>query len=71
MSYYYIRDEEFLNSKLNKTFVELFRSSDKAFSNWVDELCSVITERWDTKGHPPKSGEKLKISDLSLSVYVN
>ena len=60
MSYFYMRDDEFLTSDINKTFGELLRSSDREFSKWVDDFCSEITEQWDTKDHPPKVGVRIE-----------
>jgi hypothetical protein len=60
MSYFYTKNDDLINSSLNKTFGELFACSEEAFAIWVDELCVAVTLQWDEFGQPPKAGVRLE-----------
>lgn len=60
MAYFYTKNDDLVNSALNKTFGDLFTCSEEDFSKWVDELCDVVTHQWDVLGQPPKAGVQLE-----------
>lgn len=63
MSYFYTRNDDLEKSATNRTFPELLLCSEAKFNEWVDELCSAITYRWDELGIPPKSGLSIEQID--------
>lgn len=60
MSYYYTKNDDLIESPLNKSFGELFTCSEEEFAIWVDELCIAVTLLWDEFGQPPKAGVRLE-----------
>jgi hypothetical protein len=60
MSYFYTKNDDLINSPLNKSFGELFSCSEEEFAIWVDELCFAVTLQWDEFGQPPKAGVRLE-----------
>lgn len=56
MKYYYTRDDEIVNSHLNRTFDSLFRATEKEFNKWAAELADWVAWKWDNESQPPKSG---------------
>lgn len=60
MAYFYTRNDDLINSPLNRTFGELYRCSYDEFADWVDELCTAVTRQWDELGQPPKAGVRLE-----------
>ena len=60
MAFFYTKNDDLVKSSVNKTFAELFTCSDRTFSNWVNKLCTAVTQQWDRNGQPPKAGVKLE-----------
>ena len=60
MAYFYTRNDDIVNSPVNRTFEELFTCSEKHFAKWADDLCAAVTKQWDENGQPPKAGVKLE-----------
>lgn len=56
MQWYYERNDELLNSPVNKTFEELLWMSDSEFRQWVIDMRKTVVDLWDNKGIPPRVG---------------
>ena len=54
--WYYEKNEELLNSNVNKTFDELLTCTDDEFRQWVIDLRKMVVKLWDEKGIPPRVG---------------
>jgi hypothetical protein len=54
--WYYERNDELLNSEVNKTFEQLLWMSDAEFREWVIELRKTVVRLWDEEGIPPRVG---------------
>lgn len=51
-----MRNDELLESDLNKTFEEILFMNDDDFRQWVIDLRKLVVKLWDEKGLPPKVG---------------
>lgn len=54
--WFYERNDELLNSPVNKTFDEILRMTKEEFRQWVIELRALVVYLWDEKGIPPRVG---------------
>lgn len=54
--WFYERNDELLNSSVNKTFEELLWMTDAEFRQWVIDLRKTVVDLWDNKGIPPRVG---------------
>jgi hypothetical protein len=55
-NWYYERNDELLNSEVNKTFEELLYMSKDEFRQWVIDMRKTVVDIWDKKGIPPRVG---------------
>lgn len=56
MNWFYERNDELLNSPVNKTFEELLWTTDDEFRQWVIDMRKEVVRLWDDKGIPPRVG---------------
>lgn len=64
VKYYHEKNDELLNSSVNKTFEELLSMSKEEFRDWVIELRKTVVYLWDNKNIPPKTSvDKFGIID--------
>jgi hypothetical protein len=56
MKWFYEKNEELINSPVNKTFEELLWMTDLEFRQWVVDMRATIVDLWDHKGIPPRVG---------------
>lgn len=54
--WFYEKNEELLNSPVNKTFEELLWMSNDEFRQWVIDMRKTVVDIWDKKGIPPRVG---------------
>lgn len=54
--WFYQKNNELLESPVNKTFEELLWMTEPDFCNWVAEMRAEVVRIWDTKGIPPRVG---------------
>jgi hypothetical protein len=54
--WFYERNNELLQSPVNKTFEEVLWMSDTDFRSWVAEMRAEVVRIWDEKGTPPRVG---------------
>lgn len=54
--WFYEKNEELINSPVNKTFDELLICTDNEFRRWVIDLRKTVVDLWDNKGLPPRVG---------------
>ena len=56
MNWFYERNDELLNSPVNKTFEELLWMTDDEFRQWVIDMRKEVVRLWDDEGIPPRVG---------------
>lgn len=56
MKWYYERNDELLNSPVNKKFEELLWMTDDQFRQWVIDMRKEVVRLWDDEGIPPRVG---------------
>ena len=56
MNWFYEKNEELINSSVNKTFEELLWMSDVEFQQWVIDMRATVVDLWDNKNLPPRIG---------------
>lgn len=56
MKWFYEKNEELINSPVNKTFEELLWMNDTEFRQWVVDMRKTVIDLWDNKGLPPRVG---------------
>lgn len=54
--WFYEKNEELINSNVNKTFDELLTCTDDEFRQWVIDLRKTVVDLWDNKSLPPRVG---------------
>lgn len=54
--WFYEKNRELLESKVNVTFDEILAMSDDQFRQWVIDLRKTVVYLWDEKGLPPRVG---------------
>ena len=54
--WFYERNDEFINSDVNKTFEEVLWMSDSHFKVWVSDMRKEVIRIWDDLGIPPRMG---------------
>jgi hypothetical protein len=54
--WFYEKNEELINSSVNKTFEELLWMTDTDFRQWVIDMRKTVVDLWDNKGLPPRVG---------------
>lgn len=56
MKWFYEKNEDLINSHVNKTFEELLWMNDTEFRQWVIDMRATVVDLWDNKGLPPRVG---------------
>ena len=56
MQWYYERNDQLLNSPVNKTFEELLWMTNDEFRQWVIDMRKEVVRLWDDEGIPPRVG---------------
>ena len=56
MKDFYERNDQLINSDVNKTFDELLVMTDDEFKSWVREMRNEVRRIWDELGCPPRVG---------------
>lgn len=56
MNWYYERNDELIQSSVNKTFEEILWMTEDEFTQWVKDLRSLVIDLWDNQGIPPRVG---------------
>lgn len=56
MKYFYEKNNEFLDSSINKTFEELLWMPKDEFRQWVIDMRKEVVRLWDDNGQPPRVG---------------
>jgi hypothetical protein len=56
MNWFYEKNNELLESPVNKTFEELLWMTKDEFRQWVIDLRKTVVYLWDEKGQPPRVG---------------
>jgi hypothetical protein len=59
-NWFYGRNDELINSEVNKTFDELLWMSQSDFRQWVIDMRKKVVDLWDNKGLPPRVGYSKK-----------
>lgn len=54
--WFYERNDELLNSDVNKTFEELLWMNQDEFRQWVIDMRKTVVDLWNNKGLPPRVG---------------
>jgi hypothetical protein len=54
--WFYEKNDELLNSSVNKTFEEVLWMTEPEFCAWVAEMRAEVVRIWDTTGTPPRVG---------------
>jgi hypothetical protein len=54
--WFYEKNEDLINSPVNKTFEELLWMTDAEFRRWVIDMRKTVVDLWDNKGLPPRVG---------------
>jgi hypothetical protein len=54
--WFYERNDELLNSPVNRPFEELLWMTDDEFRQWVIDMRKTVVDIWDDRGIPPRVG---------------
>lgn len=54
--WFYEKNDELINSPINKTFEELLVMPANDFRQWVVDMRKTVVDLWDNKGLPPRVG---------------
>lgn len=54
--WFYEKNDELLNSSVNKAFEEILWMTEAQFCAWVAEMRAEVVRIWDTTGTPPRVG---------------
>ena len=56
MQWFYERNDQLLNSPVNKTFEELLWMTNDEFRQWIIDMRKEVVRLWDVEGIPPRVG---------------